>query len=452
MRAQNKVHIVSLGCPKNLVDSEVMAASLAEGGYLLADRPEEADLILINTCAFILPAKEESIEEILRMSAWKGSGKGPCTHLVVTGCLPQRYGKGLEEALPEVDLFLGISEIPNIARHLDELRSAPERAGCRRRSVVGRPTFLMNAEHRSHGSSLPPSAYIKIADGCSNRCSYCVIPSIRGKARSRPVDDLVQEAGDLAARGVRELIVTAQDTTAYGRDLKGKPTLSTLLTELAAVDGLAWIRLLYTYPARLTEGLLRTIADEGKICRYLDIPIQHCDDAVLAAMNRRGDSELLRGVIGAARAIVPGIALRTSLIVGFPGETPRRFENLLAFVREIRFDHLGAFTYSREEGTAAAARPSRISEREKERRRGRVMEEQALISREINADLIGTEQEVLIEGKSDLEGATAVGRCRRQAPEIDGVTHIRNGNPEPGAIVHCRIAAADDYDLYADML
>ena len=203
-----------------------MAAALAEGGYLLTDRPEEAAVILINTCAFILPAKEESIEEILRMAAWKSGGSGPCTHLVVTGCLPQRYGKGLEEALPEVDLFLGISEAPDIARHLDALLGAPERAGCRRRSVIGRPTFLMNAGHRRLISALPPSAYIKIADGCSNRCSYCVIPAIRGKARSRTIDDIVQEAEDLAARGVRELIVTAQDTTAYGRDLKGKPTLS----------------------------------------------------------------------------------------------------------------------------------------------------------------------------------------------------------------------------------
>ncbi|MBE0557141.1 MAG: 30S ribosomal protein S12 methylthiotransferase RimO, partial [Proteobacteria bacterium] len=449
---EKKVHIVSLGCPKNLVDSEVMAASLAEGGYLLTDRPEEADLILINTCAFILPAKEESIEEILRVAAWKRGGSGPCTHLVVTGCLPQRYGKGLEEALPEVDLFLGVSEATNIARRLDALLSAPEGTVCRRRSVIGRPSFLMNAGHRHGGSALPPSAYIKIADGCSNRCSYCVIPSIRGKARSRRIDDIVREAEGLASRGVRELIVTAQDTTAYGSDLKGKPPLGLLLTELAAVDGLAWIRLLYTYPARLTDELLRTIADVGKLCRYLDIPIQHCDDAILAAMNRRGDSGLLRKVIHAARALVPGIALRTSLIVGFPGETPRRFENLLAFVREIRFDHLGVFTYSREEGTAAAAIPSRISEKEKERRRSRVMEEQAAISHGINAALIGTEQEVLIEGKSDLEGCTAVGRCRRQAPEIDGVTHIRNGNPEPGAIVLCRITAADEYDLYADML
>ena len=452
MHAQKKVHIVSLGCPKNLVDSEVMATALAEGGYRLTERPEEASIILINTCAFILPAKEESIEEILRMAAWKGGGSGPCTRLVVTGCLPQRYGKGLEEALPEVDLFLGISEAPNIARHLDALLSAPEGMGCQRRSVIGRPTFLMNAGHRRLGSALPPSAYIKIADGCSNRCSYCVIPAIRGKARSRRVDDVVREAEDLAGRGVRELIVTAQDTTAYGRDLKGKPTLSLLLRALAAVDGLAWIRLLYTYPSRLTEELLQTIADEPKLCRYLDIPIQHCDDAVLTAMNRRGDSKLLRKVIGMARATIPDIALRTSLIVGFPGETPRRFENLLAFVRETRFDHLGVFTYSPEEGTAAAALPSRISEKEKERRRSRVMEEQAVISHEINAALIGTRQECIVEERSELAGYSAVGRCRRQAPEIDGVTHLRGGVAEAGTIATCTITAADEYDLYGEMI
>jgi ribosomal protein S12 methylthiotransferase len=446
------VHIVSLGCPKNLVDSEVMAAALAKGGYLLSDGPDDASVILINTCAFILPAKEESIEEILRMAAWKGGGCGPCTHLVVTGCLPQRYGKGLEETLPEVDLFLGIGEVPNIARHLDELLRFPEGRGRRRRSVVGRPTFLMNAGHGRLSSAPHPTTYIKIADGCSNRCSYCVIPAIRGTARSRGVADVVKEAERLAARGVRELIVTAQDTTAYGRDLDGKPTLSLLLREIAAVDGLAWIRLLYTYPAHLTEELLRTIADERKICEYLDIPIQHGDDTILRAMNRRGDTALIREAIAKARAIIPGIALRTSIIVGFPGETPRRFENLLSFIRELRFDHLGVFPYSREEGTAAAALPSRISGKEKERRQSIVMEEQAVISREINTTLIGTRQDILVEGKGDLPGYASVGRCRRQAPEIDGVTHLRGGNPEAGAVVTCRITAADDYDLYADLI
>ena len=444
-----KVHIVSLGCPKNLVDSEVMAASLAAGGYLLTDRPEEASIILINTCAFILPAKEESIEEILRMAAWKLGGKGPCTHLVATGCLPQRYGHHLTKTLPEVDLFLGIAEIPNVARHLNSLfKAIPHR----RHSVIGKPSFLMTSNHRRLISAPMHSAYLKIADGCTNRCSYCAIPSIRGKARSRTIDDIVEEAELLAAQGVRELIVTAQDTTAYGMDRKGKPTLSRLLGHVANVGGISWIRVLYTYPAHLTEELLRTMAGEEKICHYLDIPIQHSDDVILRAMHRQGDNKLIRGVIKKTREIVPDITLRTSLIIGFPGETPRRFENLLSFVREIRFDHLGVFTYSREEGTEAAALPSRISEKEKQRRRDLLMEEQAVISGDINSALIGSRQEVLVEGKGDLSGYPHVGRCRRQAPEIDGVTHIRGGATKTGALVVCRIIDADDYDLFAETI
>ncbi|MDA8124080.1 MAG: 30S ribosomal protein S12 methylthiotransferase RimO [Deltaproteobacteria bacterium] len=447
-----KVHIVSLGCPKNLVDSEVMAASLADAGYLLTDRPEEASVIVVNTCAFIGPAKEESIEAILGMAAWKGGGDGPCTHLIVAGCLPQRYGKGLIEALPEVDLFLGVNEAPHIASRLAELRQASgsSRAACRRRSVIGKPTYLMNAGDRRLPSTLLTSAYIKIADGCSNRCSYCVIPAIRGKARSRTVDDVVKEAGALAARGVRELIITAQDTTAYGRDLKGKPTLALLLRKLAEIDGLAWIRLLYTYPAHLTEALFLAMAAEPKLCHYIDIPIQHGDDAILKAMHRRGNAALIRDAIAMARSLVPDIALRTSLIVGFPGETPRRFETLLSLIREIRFDHLGVFTYSQEEGTAAAELPTRISEKEKERRRERVMEEQALISGAINRSLIGTCQEILVEGPSDRDGYSAVGRCRRQAPEIDGITYLKGKKPQPGSIIRGRIIDADDYDLFAE--
>lgn len=443
------VHIISLGCPKNLVDSEVMAAILDEGGYRLTDRPEEAGALIVNTCAFILPAREEAVAEILRLAAWKQAG-GPGVRLIVTGCLPQRYGRELEAALPEVDLFLGTAEVPHIARHLDDLLSRPGMP--RRRSITGRPVFLMNAGHKRLISTPANSTYIKIAEGCSNRCSYCMIPDIRGRARSRPVDDIVKEAESLAARGIRELIVTAQDTTAYGLDLKGKPTLGRLLRDLAAIDGLSWIRVLYAYPGRLTDELLRSIAEEDKICRYLDIPIQHCDDAILEAMRRRGNGTQIRSAIAKVREFVPGIALRTSLIVGFPGETRRRFESLLSFVREIRFDHLGVFAYSREEGTEAAALKSRISEREKERRRTRVMDEQASISLEINNALIGTQQEVLVEGPGEVEGYALVGRCRRQAPEIDGVTHLKGGNPRTGTIVSCRIIAADDYDLFAETL
>lgn len=449
--SERNVHVVSLGCPKNQVDAEVMAAILADHGYRLTAGPEEAGIIVVNTCAFILPAREESIEEILRLAAWKGGGKGPCTRLVVTGCLSQRFGRELERALPEVDLFLGIGEIPRIGRHLDALLGAPTRTG-RRRLIAGPPTFLMDAGHRRLLATPTHSAYLKIADGCSNRCAYCLIPAIRGRARSRPIDDLVREAEALAAQGVRELIITAQDTTAYGLRLPGKPTLARLLRELSRVEGIAWIRLLYTHPSRVTEELLATMAEEEKICPYLDIPIQHSDDAVLVAMGRRGDNARIRRVIAQARAFLPDVALRTSLIVGFPGETERRFANLLAFVRETRFDHLGVFAYSREEGTAAAALPSRISEREKERRRSRIMEEQALISREINASLVGSRQEVLVDGAGDLEGYPLLGRCRRQAPEIDGVTHIRGAAAKPGTILPCRIVAADDYDLFAEPL
>jgi ribosomal protein S12 methylthiotransferase len=448
---REKVHIVSLGCPKNLIDSEVMAGILDKAGYVLTESPEQADILLVNTCAFILPAREEAIAEIFRLAAWKQSGKIPCPRLVVTGCLPQRHGRELEEALPEVDLFLGTAEVPRIARHLNALMK-DTRTVRGRRAIVGPPNFLMNARHRRLISTTANSSYIKIADGCSNHCSYCVIPAIRGESRSRPMNDILREAEGLADRGIRELIVTGQDTTAYGRDRSGRPTLDRLLHELCGIDGLSWIRLLYTHPAHLTEAVLRTIAAEEKICKYLDIPIQHSHDAILSAMNRGVDEASIRGIIATARNLIPGVALRTSIIVGFPGETPSRFGQLLDFLRQIRFDHLGVFTYSREEGTPAAALPARISERERQRRRDLVMEEQAQISREINAGLVGTVQEALVEGPDTVAGYSHVGRCRRQSPEIDGVTHLCGRDLQPGRIVTCRITAADDYDLFAERL
>ncbi|MCK9364281.1 MAG: 30S ribosomal protein S12 methylthiotransferase RimO [Syntrophales bacterium] len=443
-----KVQIISLGCPKNQVDSEVMASLLEKGGFRLTERREDAAVILINTCAFILPAKEEAIEEILSAALWKKGAAG--RRIVVAGCLPQRYGSELAESLPEVDLFLGISDVPEIDRRLKMLFAGEKgKNGC---AVIGKPTFLMNAAHKRIISTPAGSAYLKIAEGCSNSCSYCVIPSIRGKARSRGIDDIIQEAEELASQGVRELILIAQDTTAYGRDLREKTSLSRLLRELAEIDGISWIRLLYLYPGRITPELLRTIAEGKKICKYIDIPIQHSDDSILAAMRRGGNSAQLRSVIARAREIIPGVALRTSLIVGFPGETPRRFENLLSFVREIRFDHLGAFPYCREEGSKAASLPVRISELEKQRRRDILMEEQAFISREINTRLIGSVQEVLVEGKSERDDFPMTGRCRRQAPEIDGITYLKGGNAKIGQIFSCRITASDDYDLFAEII
>jgi ribosomal protein S12 methylthiotransferase len=444
---QRKVHIVSLGCPKNLVDSEVMAAGLSDNHYRIVPKANNADVIIVNTCAFIGPAKEESIDEILRMAQWKKENEA--VKLIVTGCLPQRYGKTLKDTLPEVDLFLGTGEVPAIVRHCDSL-FFPGAPACR--SIIGKPRFLMNAGHRRLISTPFYSAYLKIAEGCSNRCAYCIIPTIRGKARSRPIDDIMKEAEGLSAQGVKELIVTAQDTTAYGMTLKGKPTLSVLLKELAAIDGIEWIRLLYAYPSRLDRKLMETIAMEGKICKYIDIPIQHIDDTLLTAMNRKGNAKHIQEIIAEARAIIPRVALRTSVIVGFPGETSAKFNRLLAFVKEARFDHLGAFTYSREEGTVAAALPGQVSERVKDARRNAIMEEQAVISYEINRSLIGSSARVLVEDKSAIPEYPYVGRLERQAPDIDGVTYIKGRNLSPGRFFDCRITDCDEYDVYAEMI
>ncbi len=443
-KLRNTVHIISLGCPKNLVDSEVMAAILAEAGFDIVPLPHDAEILIVNTCAFILPAKEESIDEIFRMAELKRESE--CRYLVVTGCLSQRYGAMLSTEIPEVDLFLGTSQIPRIAELIETMR----REQPKRRSLIEKPDFLMNSSHPRLLSTPPHTAYLKIAEGCSNHCSYCVIPLVRGKFRSRPLNDLLQEVETLARRGVKEIIVAAQETTLYGSDLGYVYGLSSLLREIALVDGIRWIRVLYTYPADLDDELFQTIRDVEKVCNYIDIPVQHIDDDILASMNRRGDSRLVRDVIARARKIIPGVALRTSLIVGFPGETQERFENLFSFVQQTRFDHLGVFEYSREEGTKAETLSGQISEREKELRRGIIMEEQALISHEINEMLVGSTMEILIEGESDLPGYDYVGRANRQAPDIDGITYVQAGESAIGDIVHCRIVSADDYDLFAE--
>jgi ribosomal protein S12 methylthiotransferase len=310
----------------------------------------------------------------------------------------------------------------------------------------------MTARHQRVLSSTAISTFLKISDGCSNCCSYCVIPSIRGKSRSRKPDDILKEAENLAARGIKEIIITGQDTTSYGRDLKSQPRLSDLLNGMAKIKSIKWIRLLYAHPAHITMNMLETIAANKKICRYLDLPIQHIDDAILQTMGRKVTAAQIEVIIAQARKIMPDVALRTSIIVGFPGETKKRFERLLDFVREIKFDHLGVFTYSREEGTKAAEFKSQISEAEKERRREIIMTEQAAISNAINKSLIGVIEEVLIEEKSDRADFAWMGRCRRQAPEIDGITYIKSGLNKIGKIVKCKITDADDYDLFAEII
>ena len=439
------LHIISLGCAKNQVDAEVMAAHLEEGGYHLVSDPRMAAIILVNTCAFILPAKEESIEEILRAAAWKKTGR--CRYLVVTGCLSQRYGKSLLPELPEVDIFLDINEIPHIAKHLDRLSEQENPAPS---AIVSNPSFLMDAGQARRLFTPPHTAYLKIADGCTNFCSYCIIPALRGKARSRTPEDILIEAENLAAKGVREIILTAQDTTAYGRDLKGRHSLGELLKKLSGIKALRWIRLLYTYPGKLDAATLTVMAEAENICSYLDIPVQHIDNDILQAMRRRGDSAQIRESIALIRRILPDAALRTSLIVGFPGETPARFKRLVDFIVATKFDHLGVFTYSREEETSAAMLTGHITEKTKERRRRLLMEEQAVISSAVNHALIGASQEVLIEGASDIPAYPYLGRCRRQAPDIDGVTYIKGEGLKTGDFVAAKITAADTYDLYAE--
>ncbi len=441
---RKNVYILSLGCPKNLVDSEVLSALLARSGLHITDRPDRADTIVVNTCAFILPAREESIEEILRMAAWKK--KGHCRSLVVAGCLPQRYGAELARELPEVDLFLGTGDFPEILAHLELLDKGRGKGPLLR---VGDPSFLMDAT-TPRTVSTAFYGYLKIAEGCSNCCAYCVIPSIRGPFRSRPMADVVAEAERLAAGGTRELILIAQDTTAWGRDLRGRPTLNGLIKRLCNLEGPRWIRLLYAYPKNITAELLSTMAAEEKVCRYLDIPVQHIDDKVLKAMNRKGTSAFIRKKIAEIREAVPGIALRTSLIVGFPGETEEQFEGLLRFVQETRFESLGVFTYSPEEGTKAAEMPGQVPEAEKVRRQGLIMETQSAISDEINLTRMGALDEVLIEGKTDRTDFPFWGRTRFQAPEIDGITYVRAKKLAPGDIVRCKITAAEIYDLYAE--
>jgi ribosomal protein S12 methylthiotransferase len=443
MKNPRRLYLVSLGCPKNLVDSEVMGGFLSREGFTMTNRPDDADVIIVNTCAFITPAKEESIEEIFRMARWKEHG--PCTRLIVTGCLPQRYGSDLIREIPEVDLFLGIAEVPNIVRHLEEIDMAG-RTGSK--LAAGEPSYLMDSGVPRLLSTPPYLAYLKIAEGCSNCCSYCAIPAIRGPFRSRKHDDILKEAAVLADRGVRELIVTAQDSTAYGRDLEQPSSLSRLMKDLASIDKLRWIRLLYTYPGNIRDDLLRVISEERKICPYIDMPIQHIDNRVLKAMNRRSTESQIREAVRTIRETVADVVLRTSIIVGFPGETKPIFHRLLAFVQEARFDHLGVFLYSREEGTAAARITSRITAREKELRRQLLMEEQAVISYCINQSLVGTTQEVLIEGRSDHPDYPYIGRCRRQAPDIDGITYVKGRGLAPGDFIACRLEDAQEYDLY----
>jgi ribosomal protein S12 methylthiotransferase len=442
---KEKVSLISLGCPKNLVDAEVMLAYLSRQDYEVTTDEREADIIIVNTCSFIKEAKQESIDTILDLADRKHDAR--CRLLIVTGCLPQRYQEELASELPEVDIFVGTGDYPRIAEIIAEKK---ETTGQLR--YTGDPNFLYDDELPRLKSSPYYSAYLKIAEGCSNCCSYCVIPSLRGALRSRPMEKLLEEARGLVAGGVKELNLIAQDITAYGKDLPDGASLEQLIKELTKFEGLRWIRLLYAYPDGIRDSLISLIKTEEKVCKYLDIPLQHISDPVLKRMNRRTGEAEIRELVARLRSEMPDITLRTSLIVGFPGETEDDFRKLLHFVEETQFDRLGVFCYSREEGTPAAEMPEQVSERVKRERYRRLMRAQARASFKRNRRLIDTIEEVIVEGYSEETELLLKGRSSRQAPDIDGLVYITAGDAKVGDIVALRITDSSDYDLIGEIV
>jgi ribosomal protein S12 methylthiotransferase len=437
-----KVFLISLGCPKNRVDSEVLLGLLADNGLVPTPSLDEADVVIINTCAFIQEAVQESIEAILETAQAKEKRTG--TKLIVTGCLPQRYGEELAREIPQVDLWIGTGEFPRIPQLLQG--GAPT-------ALIKKPRYLYDHRTPRIITNTPHSVYVKIAEGCSHACSFCLIPRLRGSYRSRRIDSVIREVEQLAANGAAEIILVAQDTTAYGVDLGEENGLYRLLKELVRIEGLQWIRILYAYPhhANFPPPLLEIVAGEEKVCPYLDIPIQHIDAKILQRMGRRASEKETRELINRIKKDYPEIHLRTTLMVGFPGEGEREFVKLLAFVREAEFTHLGVFTYSPEEGTKAARMKHRIPSRIAAERAAMIMELQQGISWKKNKELIGSTLPVLVDGIGAGAKGVLQGRTAFQAPEIDGVVHIKKGKAQSGEMAKVKIIQAGPYDLEGEI-
>ena len=434
-----KIFIETLGCPKNFNDSEAAAGILEEHNHIIVNTPEEADAILVNTCGFINDAKVESIERIFDMAQYKEEGK----KLIVSGCLSKRYGAELYEEMPEMDLFIGVDEYEKLPELLSELDT-------RKVDVSGCPGAVLKALPRKLPEH-PYSATIKIAEGCNNICAYCIIPKIRGKYRSKREEDILREAQELADAGCKELILIAQDVTYYGKELYGEYRLAKLLKKLCRIEGIRWIRLMYCYEDRITDELIKTIAAEEKICNYLDIPIQHASDHVLRAMNRRSTAESIDNTLKRLKNAIPDIHVRTTLIVGFPGETGEDFEQLVEFVEREKFARLGVFTYSQEENTAAGEMENQIDEEIKDERLDAIMRRQIDISLAWNREKVGKIFEVLVEERD--EDGSYIGRTRYDAPEIDNsVIFTSQQELSAGDIVNVKITDAFDYDLVGIMV
>jgi ribosomal protein S12 methylthiotransferase len=460
-----KIGFISLGCPKNLVDSEVMLGLARQAGHALTTDAADADVLVVNTCAFIDSAKQESVDAILEMAALKRAGR---TRLVVTGCLAERYRDELRREIPEIDVLLGIDEVPDIVQAIEgtgQARSGPadrlqvpvklfrreDLAGASR-PAMRLPTYIYDADTPRVLTTPNHYAYMKIAEGCDYKCAFCIIPKLRGAYRSRSVDSLVDEANSLVQQGVREILLISQDTTFYGVDRGERGALARLLRRLNAVDGLQWIRLLYLYPTTVNDGVIDAIAECEKVCKYVDLPLQHASAAVLKRMKRPGTGTTYRRLLDRIRARVPGVALRTTFIVGFPGETDAEFAELDAFVRDVRFDHVGVFTYSHEPGTSAYALEDGVPARVKAARQRSVMKAQRALVARLNRARIGQRVQVLVDGPAAEHELVLKGRTQGQAPDIDSVVYLSDCDPAtlaPGSFLQAEITGAKGYDLIA---
>ena len=435
---------ISLGCDKNLVDSEVMLGILASRGHQMVDDEQSADVIVINTCCFIHDAKEESIQTILEMAEYKETGS--LKALIVTGCMAQRYKEEILAEIPEVDAVLGTASYDKIAEAIDQALAGNSEVYLEDLDTLPQVNTRRLITTGGH------FAYLKIAEGCDKHCTYCIIPKIRGNYRSVPMEDLIKEAKDLAEQGVKELILVAQETTVYGKDLYGEKSLYKLLKELCKIDGICWIRILYCYPEEIDDNLIRVMKEEPKICHYLDLPIQHANNEILKRMGRRTSKEQLVEIITKLREEIPDITLRTTLITGFPGETDEQHQELVEFVDQMEFDRLGVFTYSPEEDTPAAAMPEQIPEEIKEDRQAEIMELQQEIAFDLAEDMIGREVLVMIEGKVADENAY-VGRTYKDAPNVDGLIFINTDEEMiSGDFAKVKVTGALEYDLIGELI
>jgi ribosomal protein S12 methylthiotransferase len=467
-----KIGFVSLGCPKNLVDGEVMLGLAQQAGHELTPAAEDADVLVVNTCAFIDRAKQESIDAILEMAQQKRDGR--CSRLIVTGCLAERYRDELQREIPEIDAVLGTGEVPGIVDAIGEGRRArgeertetltfhkkspianrPSPLVRRPSPIAARPlpTYLYDADTPRLQTTPSHLSYVKIAEGCDYTCAFCIIPTLRGQYRSRTHESIVREARALAERGVRELLLISQDTTFYGIDRGERGALARLLRALNEIDGLHWIRLLYLYPTTITDDVLDAMAECEKVCRYVDLPLQHASAHVLKQMRRPGNRKTYDTLLSRIRARVPGVTLRTTFIVGFPGETPDEFAELEAFVEDTRFDHIGVFTYSHEEGTRAFASTDDVPAKVKRRRRERLMERQQRIVATAQQARIGSDVRLLIDGPSKEHELVVQARLEGQAPDIDPLVYLTDCDPSDltaGSLVNARIVGASGYDLLA---